>query len=64
MEGAKLHAWLVRKTGPLAGTRHAIQGEITRVGRGSGNDLIISDAAVVSARHIEIRREGRGVLSS
>ncbi len=53
-----MHAWLVRKNGPLAGARHPIRNETTRVGRGSGNDLIISEAAVVSARHAEIRREG------
>ena len=58
MEGANLHAWLVRKTGPLAGARHPIHGEITLVGRGPANDMVIGDAAVVSARHIEIRREG------
>jgi soluble lytic murein transglycosylase-like protein len=58
VEGANLHAWLVRKTGPLAGARHLIHDEITRVGRSSGNDLIISDSALVSARHFEIRREG------
>jgi soluble lytic murein transglycosylase-like protein len=58
VEGADLHAWLVRKTGPLAGTRHLIHDEITRVGRSSGNDVILSDSALVSARHFEIRREG------
>ncbi len=58
MEGANLHAWLVRKTGPLAGARNLIHDEVTRVGRGPGNDVILSDSALVSARHFEIRREG------
>jgi soluble lytic murein transglycosylase-like protein len=58
VEGANLHAWLVRKTGPLAGARHLIRDEVTSAGRSSGNDLILSDSALVSARHFEIRREG------
>jgi soluble lytic murein transglycosylase-like protein len=55
---ANLNAWLVRQSGLLAGTRHPLRDEITRVGRGSENDIIISEAAMVSSRHIEIRKEG------
>jgi len=55
---ANLNAWLVRKSGPLAGTRHPLRDDITRVGRSSENDIVISEAAIVSARHLEIRKEG------
>ncbi len=55
---ASLNAWLVRQSGLLAGTRHPLRDEITRVGRSSDNDIIISEAAMVSSRHLEIRKEG------
>jgi len=55
---ANLNAWLVRKSGLLAGTRHPLRGEITHVGRSPENDVVISEAVMVSARHLEIRREG------
>jgi pSer/pThr/pTyr-binding forkhead associated (FHA) protein/soluble lytic murein transglycosylase-like protein len=55
-----LNAWLVRKSGLLAGTRHLIRDETVRVGRSSENDVVIGDAAMVSARHLEIRKEGDG----
>ena len=55
-----LSAWLVRLSGPLNGTRHLIRGDVLRVGRDPGNDVILdgTEAAIVSARHLEIRREG------
>jgi pSer/pThr/pTyr-binding forkhead associated (FHA) protein/soluble lytic murein transglycosylase-like protein len=53
-----LNAWLVRQSGLLAGTRHPLRDEVTRVGRSSENDIIISEAAMVSSRHLEIRKEG------
>jgi soluble lytic murein transglycosylase-like protein len=53
-----LSAWLVRKSGLLAGTRHPIREDIVRVGRGAENDVVVSEAAIVSARHFEIRRVG------
>ena len=52
------NAWLVRKSGLLAGTRHLIRDETVRVGRSSENDVVISEAAMVSGRHLEIRKEG------
>jgi soluble lytic murein transglycosylase-like protein/pSer/pThr/pTyr-binding forkhead associated (FHA) protein len=55
---ANLNAWLVRQSGLLAGTRHPLRNEISRVGRSSDNDIIISEAAMVSSRHLEIRKEG------
>jgi soluble lytic murein transglycosylase-like protein/pSer/pThr/pTyr-binding forkhead associated (FHA) protein len=58
VESANLNAWLVRQSGLLAGTRHPLRGEITRVGRSSENDIIISEAAMVSSHHLEIRKEG------
>ena len=58
VERASLNAWLVRQSGLLAGTRHPLRDEITRVGRSSENDIIISEAAMVSSRHLEIRKEG------
>jgi hypothetical protein len=55
-------AWLVCRSGPLAGTRHLLRGEVTRVGRSPDNDLVVEgeEAAVVSGRHLEIRMEGVG----
>ncbi len=54
-------AWLVWRSGPLAGTRHLLRGEVTRVGRSPANDLVVGgeEAAVVSGRHLEIRMEGQ-----
>ena len=58
MRTTNLNACLVRTAGPLAGTRHPLRDEITRVGRSSENDIVMSEAAMVSARHLEIRKEG------
>jgi soluble lytic murein transglycosylase-like protein len=55
---ASLNAWLVRKSGLLAGTRHALRDDVTRIGRSSENDIVFSEAAMVSGHHLEIRREG------
>jgi pSer/pThr/pTyr-binding forkhead associated (FHA) protein len=62
VESANLNAWLVRQSGLLAGTRHALRDGITRIGRGSDNDIIISEAAMVSSHHLEIRKEGDNYL--
>src|SRR5437879_492272 len=53
-------AWLVRLSGPLDGMRHLIRGDVLRVGRDPTNDVVLDsvEAAIVSARHFEIRREG------
>jgi len=53
-----LNAWLVRKSGLLAGTRHLIRDDTVRVGRSSENDVVLGEAAMVSGRHLEIRKEG------
>ncbi len=58
VENANLSAWLVHKSGRLAGTRHLVRDDITRVGRSSENDIVITDAALVSAHHVEIHKEG------
>jgi len=60
-EGKRV-AWLVWRSGPLAGSRHLLRGEVTRVGRSPDNDVVVEgeDAAVVSGRHLEIRMEGAG----
>jgi soluble lytic murein transglycosylase-like protein len=57
---AILQAWLLRKAGPSAGQRRPIRDDITRVGRGPDNDVIVDDAATVSLHHVEIRKEGGG----
>ena len=58
----QLVAYLVRTSGPLAGTRHLLGSEVTRIGRSRDNDIVIagSDAAIVSSQHCEIRRTGEG----
>ena len=57
-EDVSLHAWLIRESGPLAGARHPVQEPVTKIGRSLENDVIIGDAAMVSARHLEIRKDG------
>jgi pSer/pThr/pTyr-binding forkhead associated (FHA) protein/soluble lytic murein transglycosylase-like protein len=52
-----LNAWLVRKSGPLAGARRMIRGDVTRVGRGPDNDVVIDEMTTISAHHFEIRKE-------
>ena len=59
-EDASLRAWLIRESGPLAGARHPVQEPVTKIGRSPDNDVVISEAAVVSARHLEICKEGDG----
>jgi pSer/pThr/pTyr-binding forkhead associated (FHA) protein len=58
VENANLNAWLVHQSGRLAGTRHSLRDDVTRIGRSSDNDVVITDAAIVSSHHVEIRREG------
>lgn len=58
MVNTNLKAWLVQQSGQLAGTRHLLRDEITSVGRSSENDVVLGDAAMVSARHLEIRKDG------
>ncbi len=57
---ADLLAWLVRVNGPLEGRRHLLKTEVTRIGRDPRNELVLAgeEAAVVSGRHAEVRREG------
>jgi membrane-bound lytic murein transglycosylase D len=50
-------AWLVRTSGPLAGARRLIRGDVTRVGRGPDNDVVIDETTTVSGHHFEIRKE-------
>jgi len=60
MEHEKRLAWLVRKSGSLAGARHLLRGPVSRVGRSPDSDVVMEgeEAAVVSARHLEIRKQG------
>jgi len=58
VENANLNAWLVHKSGRLAGTRHSLRDDVTRIGRSAENDVIITDAAIVSGHHVEIRKQG------
>ena len=52
-----INAWLVWKSGPQAGTRRMIRDEITRIGRGPDNDVVIDEMTTISAHHVEIRKE-------
>src|SRR6266536_3852821 len=56
MDPQEMSAWLVRKTGPQTGTRRLIKEDVTRVGRGPDNDVVV-DETTISAHHFEIRRE-------
>jgi soluble lytic murein transglycosylase-like protein len=57
-------AWLVMQSGPSAGARFLIRGQVTRIGRDESNDIVIQgeNAAVVSSRHLEIRCEDNNYL--
>jgi pSer/pThr/pTyr-binding forkhead associated (FHA) protein/soluble lytic murein transglycosylase-like protein len=57
-EHRDLQASLRRRNGPLSETSYRLRGKVFRVGRGPENDLVIDgpEAAIVSARHLEIRR--------
>jgi hypothetical protein len=59
---ARIRAWLVSSSGATAGTPHELCGEVTRIGRGPQNDLVIQgpDVASVSLQHLEIRRDEAG----
>jgi pSer/pThr/pTyr-binding forkhead associated (FHA) protein len=50
--------WLVRTSGPLAGTRYPIRNSVTFVGRSPQNDILIEDDARVSLTHLRIDKEG------
>ena len=53
-------AWLLLRSGPLAGTRFPMTDGATRIGRAPDNDVVVdgADAATVSLYHVEICREG------
>ena len=53
-------AWLLARTGALAGTRYLIRDGTTRVGRAPDNDVVLSgaDCATVSQYHFEIVQDG------
>jgi hypothetical protein len=52
---------LVVQTGPLAGREFPLNKPVVAVGRGVGNDIMISDAQI-SRRHAEIRQAGGGFV--
>ncbi len=55
-------AWLVRRSGPLEGRRFLLKTAVTRIGRDPRGEIVLAggDAAVVSGRHAEVRRETSG----
>ncbi len=55
-------AHLVRINGPLAGSTHAIDEDVLKVGRAPENHLLPDgdNAGIVSARHLEIRKTEAG----
>jgi soluble lytic murein transglycosylase-like protein len=59
-EHRDLQASLRRRNGPLRETFYRLRRAVFRVGRDSENDLVIEgpEAAIVSSRHLEIRRTG------
>jgi pSer/pThr/pTyr-binding forkhead associated (FHA) protein len=52
-------AWLVARSGPLAGTRYLLPEGRTRIGRSPDNDVVLQgpNTATVSAQHLEILKE-------
>ncbi len=57
-EHRDLQALLRRCNGPLSETSYRLRGDVFRAGRDPQNDLVIEgpEAAIVSSRHLEIRR--------
>jgi len=57
---SRTKAWLISRSGPLAGTRYLLPEGSTRIGRSPENDIVIQgpNAATVSAQHLEILKEG------
>src|ERR1051326_7447116 len=53
-------AWLVTRSGLLAGTRYLLPDGGARLGRGPDNDVVLQgpNTATVSAHHLEITRDG------
>ena len=58
--GSRTTAWLLSRSGALAGTRFQIAEGTTRIGRAPDNDVIIHgvECATVSLYHLEISRNG------
>lgn len=52
---------LVVKRGPNAGSRYALDAEVTRAGRHPESDIFLDDITV-SRRHAEFHRRGRGYV--
>jgi pSer/pThr/pTyr-binding forkhead associated (FHA) protein len=59
-EHRELQASLRRRNGPLSETSYRLRRDVFRAGRDPENDLVIEgpEAAIVSSRHLEIRRTG------
>jgi len=60
MAESQAKAWLLSRSGPLAGTRFPMPDGVTRIGRAPDNDVVVdgAEAATVSLYHVEIAREG------
>ena len=58
--GTRTKAWLLSRSGPLAGTRFPMPEGVVRIGRAADNDIVIdgADSGVVSQCHVEICRDG------
>jgi len=58
--GSQAKAWLLCRSGALAGTRFPMRDGTTRVGRAPDNDVVIdgADSATVSLYHAEICQDG------
>jgi hypothetical protein len=57
----KAMAWLVEKKGKNVGTVYRLNADLTTVGRGNSNDVVLSDDSV-STEHVKIRREQNGFV--
>jgi len=57
---SRTKAWLVYRSGPLAGTRYQLSEGGLHIGRSPENDVVVQgpEAATVSAQHLEISRDG------
>jgi pSer/pThr/pTyr-binding forkhead associated (FHA) protein len=58
---SQVKAWLLARTGPLAGTRFPMPDGETRIGRAPDNDVVVTgaEAATVSLYHAKIIKQGR-----
>jgi pSer/pThr/pTyr-binding forkhead associated (FHA) protein len=57
--GSRTNAWLLFRSGAMAGTRFPMPNGTIRIGRAADNDVVVdgADSSTVSLHHVEIRKD-------